>query len=1042
MYRRRIAPFAFSFLLLLGLPHASQTDTDQVHPRSSKLSERDAPKKGNIESSSRADKSRASKESEISASGFFTGQDLYRFPGAKTDLSYRNASNSAMLDTVVLGAWNFDSVHGCTQDGWTSLDNTEAPGSDSAWHVSEDSSATCFPSKVMWCGLEPSGEFPLVCWADLPGYGNGWQKYLYSKRFSFTGSIEWSFRIAWDTETDFDFVRFQYDSLGTWADRLVVDGKSGAGGDCRESLNLSITPFGQTRTKLRFCFESDGAFSDEDGFDVSEWGAVSVDSILVTDDLGVVIPLEDWEDEAIGSLIGFEEGDTTWFAPPESQGVGDFVGVDAALFEEDPCRDNTSCQLYFYSGSEETDPAYPGQAVLPNGIENWAISPAVPWNPGGSIPAENREALLEFDMYLDLPLSQGVFFAVWVRPFSASSDPCNSEWERIGSGSNYGDPKAFTRQRWSLTGYIPDPPPDSLQVAIDVHDWCEGFPVLPCLPRTPSPSIDNVRIFRLNRVGPVWNNAFTGVESLFQDNFSEDGTVTGTVRMDMARNIGTGTGTSVHPGDSSVVQCTAPADGGLTNPPALYVRVISGPHAGLTGAGLEGNYGTFESVVGGWTCIRADSARRFGNIKDDHWAIDLNDSLFVPADILQYFFFAQTNGGNSGTFPEDTANGNFFEVSCLPDTSHDILYVDDFDGFGAEPYYLSALDQAGYGDRFDKYDVLRSWSEYGNGLGSRVKNIGQLRPYRKILWSSGFLERYTIADVDPTDETSDDASLLRDYLKLSDHDVGLFVSGDNIAFDIDSGWEPAGLELLNDWCGVRFVSKSQLDLSGVASPLLEAESASPWAGAVTCSTHVAHGGCADVGRIPSYPFIRRLEFDVLDTLATSQFAFTWPGHDPGAGDPRGAVITNERTNDLGFTVRTVWQGYSFHNIRDDGPSVPIDRTCFLAGVLTWLGNTPGTPTGSTVIPLAYELEQNVPNPFNPATRIRFALPLAGHVKLTVYDLQGRLIRKLFDGHREAGIFVTDWNGENDDGNSVASGVYFYRLQATGFTDQKKMVLLR
>jgi hypothetical protein len=88
------------------------------------------------------------------------------------------------------------------------------------------------------------------------------------------------------------------------------------------------------------------------------------------------------------------------------------------------------------------------------------------------------------------------------------------------------------------------------------------------------------------------------------------------------------------------------------------------------------------------------------------------------------------------------------------------------------------------------------------------------------------------------------------------------------------------------------------------------------------------------------------------------------------------------------------------------------------------------------------LIQNYPNPFNPTTTIAFSIAKDSDVKLVVYDVAGARVRTLADGHRVANNYRLAWDGKNDAGESVASGVYFYRLTAGSFTTTKKMVLLR
>jgi hypothetical protein len=88
------------------------------------------------------------------------------------------------------------------------------------------------------------------------------------------------------------------------------------------------------------------------------------------------------------------------------------------------------------------------------------------------------------------------------------------------------------------------------------------------------------------------------------------------------------------------------------------------------------------------------------------------------------------------------------------------------------------------------------------------------------------------------------------------------------------------------------------------------------------------------------------------------------------------------------------------------------------------------------------LGQNYPNAFNPRTTIRFSTSQNGPVKLVVYDVRGRLVRTLVDEFRRADEYSVIWNGTDDRGSQVASGTYFYRLSAPGFTAARKMALIR
>jgi fibronectin type 3 domain-containing protein len=95
------------------------------------------------------------------------------------------------------------------------------------------------------------------------------------------------------------------------------------------------------------------------------------------------------------------------------------------------------------------------------------------------------------------------------------------------------------------------------------------------------------------------------------------------------------------------------------------------------------------------------------------------------------------------------------------------------------------------------------------------------------------------------------------------------------------------------------------------------------------------------------------------------------------------------------------------------------------------------------LPAVYALGENIPNPFNPVTRIQYDVPApGGRVELSIYNVSGALVRELESGHVEPGRHVAVWDGRDRSGARVSSGVYFYRLEAADFKDQRKMVLLK
>lgn len=113
-------------------------------------------------------------------------------------------------------------------------------------------------------------------------------------------------------------------------------------------------------------------------------------------------------------------------------------------------------------------------------------------------------------------------------------------------------------------------------------------------------------------------------------------------------------------------------------------------------------------------------------------------------------------------------------------------------------------------------------------------------------------------------------------------------------------------------------------------------------------------------------------------------------------------------------------------------------------IITIVGDqsTPVEEIPSHDLPDGFALAQNFPNPFNAETRIQYTLPKRSHVSVTVYNLLGQQVKRWDDMSQSTGTYQITWDGRGDDGATLASGVYFYRLETGDFSDTKKMVLLK
>ena len=93
-------------------------------------------------------------------------------------------------------------------------------------------------------------------------------------------------------------------------------------------------------------------------------------------------------------------------------------------------------------------------------------------------------------------------------------------------------------------------------------------------------------------------------------------------------------------------------------------------------------------------------------------------------------------------------------------------------------------------------------------------------------------------------------------------------------------------------------------------------------------------------------------------------------------------------------------------------------------------------------PLEYALSQNYPNPFNPTTQVAYQMPEAGEVSVVVYNLLGQQVRMLAQGHQQAGYYRVTWDGRDDYGRAVSSGIYLYRFVSKGLVETRRMLLLK
>jgi len=137
--------------------------------------------------------------------------------------------------------------------------------------------------------------------------------------------------------------------------------------------------------------------------------------------------------------------------------------------------------------------------------------------------------------------------------------------------------------------------------------------------------------------------------------------------------------------------------------------------------------------------------------------------------------------------------------------------------------------------------------------------------------------------------------------------------------------------------------------------------------------------------------------------------------------------------DLEFNTKYYWQ------------IVPFNTTDRGTASATWSFTTKEDPTNindATIALLTTELLVNFPNPFNPETTIRFALANGSSVEIIIYNVRGQLVRTLVNGYMNSGVHNIVWNGRDDNGNPVGSGVYFYHMRAGDYQSVRRMMLMK
>jgi hypothetical protein len=392
--------------------------------------------------------------------------------------------------------------------------------------------------------------------------------------------------------------------------------------------------------------------------------------------------------------------------------------------------------------------------------------------------------------------------------------------------------------------------------------------------------------------------------------------------------------------------------------------------------------------------------------------------------------------------------------------------------------YEPCLDEAGCvipeNRNWDRYDMLDGSSNWNAGLArgavfgsNNGMTLQQILGYKAILLNTG---TYSAGATEETDYQMYDQWLISPLCDSNINKQVFLFNGDKTGEILANPSWPLGYgqSFLNNTLGASLKCDA---FNGVSS--------NPNCGDVStdyCVRWLATGGsfptAIDVDAWGSYcPAL--YGFNVFDLLGgTGNRSYLTE-----SGDKAGvyAQVTNINVDN---NYRTVIDGVSWHHMtrRNAGGSgfdrCPRDTPSIVAGSLNEIGSamrwgfnvasndgipkltsvkvlatcqsTWGLPAdvGDDASVMVNRLYQNEPNPFNPRTTIKFSLAQNGSAKVLIYDVNGRLVKTLVDGNLAAGPHSLTWDGTNDDGKHVGSGVFWAQMKAGSFVSNKKMVILK
>jgi hypothetical protein len=960
-------------------------------------------------------------------------------------------------------------------------------------------------SKSMWCGVRP-GTVTDPAYENAPGYGDNWNQILRFPGISnplgatrLTGLIV---RMRYDMPDNFDRVDLEYRSpagTGSWTLLGSFTGTAAAA-----DQGFQFTPGGQV-TELRFVMSSDWGASDE-SYQYNSNGAVVLDDVRLVDiATNTTFYLQNFESypvgttnggswlgetpAAFGNYAGVVAGSAVYQAgAPNTTGMWSFFNGSSATYA---CGGHPSQAAVPYTQA-------PGSTRPGDYLYNEVRSPVIDF----TVDQNNQPANaamgsleMEFDMYR--PVADGVlpgyrwrFFVSGVaQPWSgtAAFQTLSPSWFGMTTLKTTGAtiPTGATQVQFSL-------------LALD-FDYLGGTSC-----HSQAPLFDNVRIIRMFNPVRVTNTNDSGVGSMRQAIISANALPdmnamvflvngSGPFTINPTSPLPTITGPLWIDGFSQAGSLPNTSQFGSTS--AQLKVALNGASAGAGANGLlfaPGSYGVVRGLaIGGFSgaCIRYESTSLA--VTGCYIGTDGTGTVAVPSGTG---IRAVTGGMDIG----GPLNEERMLISQCSGDAIDVMaggchILNAHLGYDANGFAFANGDGIHvFGGSYCQIGeptitpctgelTDRVWILAGNIL---VEPAAQGVSIHQVRFDYGHIDLGNDGPTanDPLDADSG-ANALQNYAVLTSAGSST-ISGDmnglpnqlhHIEFFSGDGYED-----VTNYLGYQDVTT---DGGGHASINFSCAPIPP--GSIITATSSAGLNTSELGpwvtsfnTPPGSPSPLVNLYDAQQQLrATVQYDYSFTLGNTFLNAATPSVLPSPSLWNVGGTPHywdiatdVPYAGNVHVCVHYDPAQVPgpegvlrllhyqngtwVDVTSsvdiaqnVICGVVSSLSPfVIAKPTNATAVgdlPDAFALRANVPNPFNPITTIDYDVRRGGaDVSITIYDVSGRLVRTLVRDHRAAGHYRTQWDGRDEAGRPVASGVYFYRMQAADFSETRKMVLLK